>query len=138
MPIYTTGRYPNIAAAGVQEYSVALTAATTTTAGAVAAIANPLGVDLIIVDAFVRVTTPATTPTNTIDIGIAANGTTSNDTLFDGLTTGVGVRDARKSADYGTNGGVARVLTSTQYVTATASATLVGMVGTLHLVYVRA
>ncbi len=133
MPSYTSGRNPSYSGDSVLPVSVDLTAATTTTGGAVASIANPLGVDLIIVDAFINVTTAATTPANTIDAGVAANGTTSSDTLFDGQATSAGLK-----LPGGTNGARGRLWGASQYVTATASATLAGMVGTLTLVCVRA
>lgn len=134
MTMYTSGNNPQyIGSGGVIEHEVTLTAATVTTAGAVAAVANPLGVDLIIMNAYINVTTAATTSTNTIDAGVAANGSTSSDTLFDGQTTTTGLKSPG-----GTNGAVPRVWGSTQYVTATASATLAGMVGTLHLICIRA
>lgn len=118
---------------GVFPISVDLVAATVTTAGAVAAVANPAGVDLIIVQAFINVTTAATTATNTIDAGVAATAATSSDTLFDGQVTTAGLKVIS-----GTNGLAGRLWTTTQFVTASASATLVGMVGTLTLVCVRA
>lgn len=133
MPIYTTGNYPQYVGAGVLVHDVTLTAATTTTAGGVASFVNPWGVDVIIINACIDITTAATTGTNTIDLGIAANGTTSNDTLFDGQAASAG-----QKAPGGTNGLVPRKLTSAQYITATASATLVGMVATLKLIAVRA
>lgn len=130
---YTTGNYPQYVGAGVLVHDVTLTAATGTTAGGVASFVNPWGVDVIITDAYIDVTTAATTATNTIDLGIAANGTTSNDTLFDGQVTSAGIK-----VPGGTNGAIPRKLTSAQYITATASATLVGMVATLKLIAVRA
>lgn len=133
MPQYTASRNPSYIGDGVIEYSAPLVAATDTTAGGVVSIANPLGVDLIIVHAYLNITTAATTATNLIDLGVAANGTTTSDTLIDGMATTVGLKSAG-----GTNGASPRTWSSTQYVTGTASATLVGMVGTVHLVCIRA
>jgi hypothetical protein len=133
MAQYTTGKYPNLASSGVIEHAVDLTAATVTTAGAVVSVANPLGVALIITDAYIDITTAATTGTNTIDAGVAANGTTTSDTLFDGQAASAGLKSPG-----GTNGAVPRRWGASEYVTATASATLVGMVATLHLVVIRA
>jgi len=134
MPQYTASRNPAyIGGGGVFEYSVALTAATATTAGGVVSLANPLGVALIITNAYLNITTAATTSANTIDLGVAANGTTSSDTLIDGMTTTAGLKSAG-----GTNGATPRTWATTEFVTGTASATLVGMVGTLNLVCVRA
>jgi hypothetical protein len=133
MAQYTTGLHPQYIGNGVFEHKVALTAATGTTAGAVVAVANPLGVALIIVNAYLNITTAATTSTNTIDLGVAANATTTSDTLIDGTTTTAGLKNVG-----GTNGLVGRTWGTTEYVTGTASATLVGMVGTLNLVCIRA
>lgn len=130
---YSAGNQPQYVGSALLFYDATLTAATTTTAGGVLALLNPWGVDVIIMDACINITTAATTATNTIDLGIAANGTTSNDTLFDGQVTSAGPK-----APGGTNGLVPRALSSTQYITATASATLVGMVATLKIVAVRA
>lgn len=133
MPQYTGGKYPNLASEGVIEHAVDLTAATVTTAGAVASIANPLGVDLLIINANIDIKTAATTGTNTIDAGIAANGTTTSDTLFDGQAASAGLKSPG-----GTNGAVPRRWAAGEFVTATASATLAGMVATMHLVVIRA
>jgi hypothetical protein len=84
-------------------------------------------------NAYINITTAATTSANTIDAGVAANGSTTSDTLFDGQVTTAGLK-----APGGTNGAVPRRWAAAEYVTATASATLAGMVGTLHLVCIRA
>lgn len=137
MPTYSTSRNPTYAAGeAIIEHSVALTAATTTAAGGVASIANPIGADLIILDAIVNITTAASSASNTMDVGVAANGAASSDTLIDGLAAGAGVFSQRASG--GTNGAAPRRWSSSQYVTATAGATLAGMVGTLTLICVRA
>lgn len=133
MPQYTASRNPSYIGSGVIEYSAALTAATGTTAGGVISLANPFGVDVIITNAYMNITTAATTATNTIDLGVAANGTTSSDTLFDGTAASAGLKNVG-----GTNGLVGRLWADDQYVTGTASATLAGMVGTLNLVCIRA
>lgn len=134
MPQYTsTGRNANLLANNVFEHSVALTPTTGTTGGGVVSVANPFGVDVIIVQACMNITTAATTSANTIDLGVAANGTTTSDTLIDGTTTTAGLK-----APGGTNGLVPRLWTSGQFVTGTASATLVGMVGTLNLLCMKA
>lgn len=130
---YTGGKFPNLASAGVIEHGVDLTAATVTTGGAVVSIANPLGVDLIITNANIDIKTAANAPTNTIDAGVAANGTTSSDTLFDGQAASAGLKSPG-----GTNGAIPRRWGANEFVTATASATLAGMVATLHLIVIRA
>lgn len=130
---YTDGKFAQPTSNGVIEHAVDLKAATVTTGGAVAAIANPLGVDLIITNACLDIKTAASAPSNTVDIGVAANGTTSSDTLFDGQAASAGLK-----AVGGTNGALPRRWGANEVVTATASATLAGMVATLHLVVIRA
>jgi hypothetical protein len=138
MAQYTGGRVPTYTGEGMFDYSVALTAATATTAGLVCSLANPLGVDVILCEAYVDITTAATTATNTMDIGVAANGTTSADTLFDGKAAAAGLFTSDLATGGGTNGLVPRKWAAASYVTGTASATLVGMVANLHLILVRA
>lgn len=133
MPQYSASTNPQYSGDAVQVYQATLTAATGTTAGGVISLANPFGVNMVIMDAWINITTAATTATNTIDAGVAANGTTSSDTLFDGQTTTAGLK-----VPGGTNGAKPRTWSTTEFVTATASATLAGMVATLTLVCVRA
>lgn len=138
MAQYTsTGRYSNRTGGNVFEHSLALTAATGTTGGGVVSIANPFGFDVYIIRAIVDVTT-VSTGAATIDVGVAANGTTTNDTLIDGLDVNAAVIVADNITNKGTNGKATKKWTSTQYVTATASATTAGMVGSITLLCVRA
>lgn len=125
MPQYTSSRYPQYVGQETQQYSVALTAATGTTGGAVASVANPFGADVIITRAIVRTTTQSTGAA-TVDIGVAATAATSSDTLIDGLS--LATAPVLSSAG-GTNGAVPRLWATDTFVTATASATLAGMVG---------
>jgi hypothetical protein len=114
---------------------VALTAATVTTGGAVLSWANPVGSSIIISRFKIYIST-GSTGAATLDIGIAADGTTSNDTLLDGYnaqTTGV----ADNIENQGTNGVSAKLMTSTQFITATASATVAGLVGSAYITYHR-
>lgn len=116
-------------------YRKALIAVTTTTAGGVAAIANPEGIDLIITRAVLYIPTPSTGAA-TVDVGVAANATTSADNLIDGVSVAAaGAKD--NISDAGTNGKASQVWGATQYVTGTASATLAGMVGYLYIEYLR-
>lgn len=114
-----------------------LTAATVTTGGAVLSFANPFGGDAIVEDIVIDLTTVATGEA-TIDVGVAANGTTSSDTLLDGLDAHTATGYFTASNKPGTKGGVKRLITSTQYITATASATLAGLVGTATITMRRA
>lgn len=114
----------------------ALTATTSTSGGGVLSVANPEGVRLIITRFILDITT-GSTGAATADIGVAADGTTSNDTLMDGTnlqTTGA----TDNIENQGTNGVSAKVWTSTQFVTATGSASSVGLVGSAYITYMVA
>ena len=117
-------------------YKVAMTAVTGTTAGGVFSIANPEGADVIITNMIVDVTTEAT-GSATIDAGVAANGTTSADTLFDALDVGAAAGTFNNVDDQGTNGKHIQKWGSSEYVTGTASATLAGLVGNVYIEYIR-
>ena len=138
MPQYTTGgRYNNLLTNEVLEHSVALTPAPVTTGGAVASIANPFGFDVFILRAVLDVTN-VSTGVATVDVGVAANGTTTNDTLIDGKDVNAATGTFDNITDKGTNGKATRKWSTTQFVTATASASVAGLAGTLTLVCVRA
>lgn len=117
-------------------YVVALTAATDTTAGGVLSLANPEGVDLILPGGgFVLDITTASDGAAAVDAGIAANGTTSSDTLIDGASVATAaVLD--NVADKGTNGGPVK-WGSAQYLTITASADASGLVGNAYIRWIR-
>lgn len=99
------------------------------TAGGLFAWANPEGAAIIVTHVMLDVTT-FTSGACTVDVGVAADGTTLNDTIIDGasLATAAGVRDSQKDA--GTNGAGPTRVSSTQFVTGSvasgASAALVG------------
>ena len=116
---------------------VALTAATTTAVGGVLSVENPEGVDLIITRIVVDVTTKST-GVATIDAGVDDAGDTSSDTLLDGLdvNTAAGVFDNIENG--GTNGKAAVKWPAGEYLVATASATVAGLVGSAYIEYVRA
>ena len=116
----------------------ALTAATTTTGGDAVAIANPEGEAIYITRVMVDVTTEATGAAD-LNVGVAADGTTSSDTIIDGADVGTAVAlfDSGDETDSGTNGKIGRKWASTQYVTATPSATLAGLVGSIYIEYKR-
>lgn len=120
----------------VGAYKAAITAVTGTTAGGALRIANPEGVDLIVTRVILDITTPATGAA-TMDVGIAANGTTSSDTLFDGVDVGTASAIFDNIDDQGTNGQSVLRWGSTQYLTGTASATLAGLVGNVYIQYIR-
>lgn len=103
-------------------------------AGGMFSIANPLGVPLIILDMIVDVTTQATGAA-TADCGVAANGTTSSDTILDEIDIGTGVDIFNPANDGGTNGKKIRKWSASEYVTGTASADSTALVGKVHIKY---
>ena len=110
-------------------YKVALVAGTTTTGGDVLSLANPEGVDLII--------TTEATGAATADAGVAADGTTSSDTLLDGVNIGAAAGIFDNIDDQGTNGQSVVTWDSDEYITVTPSATAAGLVGYAYVEYVR-
>jgi hypothetical protein len=115
-----------------EEYVAVGALASADTAGGVIAIANPFETDVIVTDIMIDVTTAAT-GSATIDVGIAADGTTSSDVLLDGVNVGAGGDGARvynDKKDAGTNGIGAKVWTTSQYLTASkATGACAGLVG---------
>lgn len=108
------------------------------TAGGVAAIANPLGVALIILRVLVRVLTVATAAA-TVDAGVAANGTTLSDTLIDGLDVNAAAGLFDNIENKGANGKARQVWGATQYVTVSqASGDVADLEGELYIEYIRA
>jgi hypothetical protein len=118
-------------------FVINLAATTATTAGAVAAVANPEGVDLIITRVTLR-TTAHSTGAATLDIGVAADAATASDILLDGIAVGTAAKVADNINDAGTNGKARQVWGATQFLTATGSASTAGMVGKLYVEYIRA
>ena len=116
---------------------VALTAATTFTGGDVLGWANPEKRKIIITGLFLDVTTQAT-GTPTVDAGVAADATTSSDDLIDGCAIGAATGVFNSIADAGTNGEGAVVMSSSQYLTITPSASAAGLVGNAYIQYVIA
>jgi hypothetical protein len=117
-------------------YKVAL--ADADTAGGVLSLANPEGVALIVTGLVLDVTTAATGAC-TLDAGIAANGTTSNDTLIDGVDVNTAVITADNIKNAGTNGASARRWGATEYLTVSkASGAAAGLAGYAYVDYVIA
>lgn len=118
--------------AGVS-YKVALSNADT--AGGVLAVANPEGVTLIVRSLILDVTTKATGAC-TVDAGIAANGTTSNDTLIDGVDVGTAAGTFDSQKDAGTNGAGPRRWGASEYLTVSkASGAAAGLAGYAYITY---
>jgi hypothetical protein len=89
----------------------------------------------VIVSRVVLDVTTASSGACTIDVGVAANATTLNDTLIDGLSlAATGIFD--NVENQGTNGIAARKVTSTQSVTGSvASGASAGLVGSAYITF---
>jgi len=114
-----------------------LIAGTGTSGGELLALANPEGVALILLGLLIDVTTAATGVANA-DFGVAANATTSGDTLMDGVDIGTAAIFASNYDNPGTNGLFWHQWSASQYVTGTPSATAAGLVGTYQALYIVA
>lgn len=103
-----------------------------TGAGGVLSVKNPFGKDVIVTRLAVRVTTGVAT--RTVDAGIAANGTTSSDTLLDGASVATaGIVD--NLDDGGTNGGATVYWGADKYLTMTASGAVATLAGAAYIHY---
>lgn len=99
------------------------------------------GADLIVLRAWIRVTT-GSTGASTVDIGITAtSATTASDVLFDAISLATpGFFDSADGTDNGTNG-VAKpqLWAKDSWITvAEASGDIAGVVGTLYIEYTYA
>lgn len=115
---------------------IPLTGALLFAGGEVAAVANPEGVPLIITDVKIYVDTPSTGAAN-LSVGLAANATTSDTDMINalavnGAVTGLAYHGMTALAAKG----AAQVWGTTQYLTATGSASTVGFVGRLFVQYI--
>jgi hypothetical protein len=116
--------------------SATLTLQNVDTAGGVFAWANPYNQTILIRDITVHTTTVATSAC-TLDCGPAANGTTLNDTLIDGLDVNAAVGVFDSIEDGGTNGRRQRDVLATEWVTGSvASGASAGLVGTVQIDFV--
>ena len=116
---------------------IPLTGALLFAGGEVAAVANPEGVPLIITDVKIYVDTPSTGAAN-LSVGLAANATTSDTDMINALAvngaiTGLAYHGMTALAA----NGAAQVWSTSQYLTATGSASTVGFTGRLFVQYVR-
>lgn len=108
----------------------------TDTAGGVLAVANPVGATVTITEVILVVTTKATDAC-TVDIGPAANATTLNDTLIDGLDVNAAAGNFDNISDAGGSGGRDVSWAASEYVTiSTASGASAGLVGKLIINFI--
>lgn len=119
----------------VGAYKAALTADTTGAVGGVLKLLNPEGADLIITDFILDITTKSTGAA-TIDAGVDDGGDVSSDTLIDGLDVNAAAGVFGSMVDGGTNGGYVK-WPAGEYIVATASATVAGLVGNAYIRYIR-
>lgn len=102
-------------------------------AGDALALLNPWGADVIVTDLFIDVTTAASGAC-TIDVGTAANGTTSSDNLIDGLDVNAATGVFGSVDDKGVNGKHNLKWASDEYLTvSTATGAIAGLVANLYV-----
>ena len=119
----------------VGAYKAALTADTTGAVGGVLKLLNPEGVDLIITDFILDITTKSTGAA-TIDAGVDDGGDVSSDTLLDGVNVNSAAGVFGSMVDGGQNGGYVK-WPADEYIVATASASVAGLVGNAYIRYIR-
>ncbi|MDI9549858.1 MAG: hypothetical protein QM346_19870 [Chloroflexota bacterium] len=112
----------------VGAYKAALTADTTGAVGGVLKLLNPEGVDLIITDFILDITTKSAGAA-TIDAGVDDGGDVSSDTLLDGVNVNAAAAVFSNAA--------AVKWPADEYIVATASASVAGLVGNAYIKYIR-
>ncbi len=126
--------FPSTAVKGTMAVELSVSGAGNPT-GVLASIANPFGYDVIITSAVFRITAAGSTAT--LDIGVGADATTSNDGLMDGIADSLGLYNNEDNA--GINGKSAQVWSSSQFLNvAKAGGNVTNLVGKLHVVCYRA
>lgn len=116
-----------------QKKVIKLPIANVDTAGGLAALLNPFGVDVLITRCIVHTTTAATGAC-TLDAGVAANATTADDELIDGLDVNAAAGIFDNLIDPGTNGEPVALWEDDQYFTASAkTGASAGLVGNIYL-----
>ncbi len=104
-------------------------------AGGVLAWQNPEAGAIIVTGLVIDLTTKSTAA-STCDFGTAANGTTSNDGLIDGLDTGTAAGTFDNNTDKGTNGKTRQRLAAGAYVTGSqATGAAAGLAGYAYISY---
>jgi hypothetical protein len=97
---------------------------------------NPTGGRIIVQSVVIDITT-ASGATTTIDVGVDADGTGSDDTLIDGKSTATaGVFSSID--DPGTNGRAQQALTSSEFVTGSITGTIGSFAGVAYITYIPA
>lgn len=97
---------------------------------------NPTGGRIIVHSVLIDITT-ATGGTTTIDVGVDADGTGTDDSFIDGAATDA-VVVLSSVDDGGTNGKAARALTSSEFVTGSITGTIGSFAGVAYITYTPA
>jgi hypothetical protein len=120
---------------GTITYKGSILDVTTTSGGDIISWANPTGETIMVTDLIIDITTPATGAANA-DIGIAADGTTTDADIYDEIDIGTAaILVNATTGNGGTDGKLARKMTSTEYITGTPSASAADIVGTFEVNY---
>lgn len=128
-------RYSGNNESGTYSYELDISQATAVATGVYRSLANPFGSDVLIKDVTIRVTT-ASTGASTVDIGVAANATTTNDGLIDGLSLAT-LGLYTNAEDAGTNGEQTMVWGANQFLNvAEASGDVAGVVAKIYIGYI--
>ena len=128
-------RYSGNNESGTYAYELDISQASAVATGVYRSLANPFGSDVLIKDITVRVTT-VSTGASTVDIGVAANATTTNDGLIDGLSLAT-LGLYTNAEDAGTNGEQTMVWGANQFLNvAEASGDVAGVVGKIYIGYI--
>jgi len=120
-------------------FSVTLTGGTATSGGGVAAIPNPEGVDLVIADAFLYVTSNSTGAAN-LTIGTAASGTVAATSMLPATAMAAAAGSVFALYNHGTAVGAAtspQKWGSASYINVAGSASTAGFEGILFVRYLR-
>lgn len=112
----------------------AITGVAATTGGAVFSWQNPENVPIIVTRIDIDVLTKSSGAAN-LSVGTAANGTTSSANLIDTYAIGGTEKVVNNIDDKGANGKSVQKMTTSQFITATGSATTVGLTGFVYVQY---
>lgn len=124
------GKFVSTAPVELRAKTLVVPLAALDTGGGVLSVANPEGVECLITEVIIQVDTKATDGICTIDVGVAANGTTSSDTLLTGLDVGAAAGRFNNINEAGVSGGRDRAWGSSQYITGSkATNAAAGLVG---------
>ena len=120
--------------------SIPVTGGTATSAGGLAAILNPEGVDVLITRGVLYISSNSTGAANLVS-GVAASATTAASDIIGTLAMAAAEGNYYNAFALGTAAvteiGTPAIWESDEYVVITGSATTAGLAGTLYLEYIR-